>query len=132
MLRHGPCLSPTGVPYTTSTPSFSALSRRGISSGGCWRSSSSVTTTCPREARMPARSALCCPKLRRRFMARTREHPPGNFSIKSQGVAKQDVGELTRRELGRRISDQSAGPDPSTEPRERPEKPEQREHLVDH
>ena len=36
----------------------------GISSGGFWRSSSSVTMTSHRAARTPASSALCWPKLR--------------------------------------------------------------------
>src|SRR3989442_568718 len=39
----------------------SAARRRGISSGGFWRSASSVTTMSPRARSIPANTAACCP-----------------------------------------------------------------------
>lgn len=64
ILRQTPCRCCCGVPYTTSWPSPSFLRSRGISSGGCWRSSSMVMTTSQRALRMPASKAFCCPWFR--------------------------------------------------------------------
>src|SRR5262249_35229824 len=49
---------------TTSCPASTAARRRGISSGGFWRSASRVTTTAPRACAKPASTAACCPALR--------------------------------------------------------------------
>src|SRR5262245_56939848 len=74
---------------TTSCPASTAARRRGISSGGFWRSASSVTTTVPRACAKPASTAACCPALRasattvtrgsRRWIARSTPSDPSTL-----------------------------------------------------
>src|SRR6266542_515148 len=61
----------TFQPETTSKPSSSFASRRGISAGSSWRSPSSVTTVSPSACAKPAISAAALPKLRRSRTTRT-------------------------------------------------------------
>jgi hypothetical protein len=48
-------------PPTQSWPASTMASSFGISSGGFWRSASSVTTTRPRTRSKAAMMAMCCP-----------------------------------------------------------------------
>src|SRR5437879_6440776 len=66
MSRQNACCSRSGEPYTTSQPVAIFSRSLGMPSGEFWRSSSIVTITSYRAARMPHSRALCWPKLRER------------------------------------------------------------------